>query len=486
MEGSITAVRNKMIVKWFFGAVLLSTMAQVISGRPPEAIAAFGGGGVAISLLVLFLSYKNILVEETKYILATGGMLVCVMLLLFSPSLIAVLIVYFVQAVNTIYADYKLILYTMVIGLLLNVYAFLQLKTEVFPGSGVKHITIYSALLILTSVVLAVQAHFNKKVQTSLTLQEQESRKERDISRKRLGDMKEAVTLTGETDRELDKVIRVASDHSESITLSLEDISQGARYQAERMEEILSSTYAMDHNINEVAEHSASMEGQTKESMQLTENGLERLLSLKGEMENVTGMFRSSQSLTEELQLNMKDIEALVREIDDISGQTNLLALNASIEAARAGEHGRGFAVVAEEVRKLADSSTLSAQKIAGILYQIKEKSIDLTTQMESNQGAIEKSQAAFREMETTFHTLQSHIEEVLNVSSDVKGKNASLKILSEQISEEINSISNIVEETTSSIEQSLGNVENQNRNMETIARLFRELRENLQSLQQP
>jgi uncharacterized protein YoxC len=57
--------------------------------------------------------------------------------------------------------------------------------------------------------------------------------------------------------------------------------------------------------------------------------------------------------------------------VSNIANQTNMLALNASVEAVRAGESGKGFAVVAAEIRKLADQSKSSADKINHLVIEI-------------------------------------------------------------------------------------------------------------------
>jgi methyl-accepting chemotaxis protein len=77
--------------------------------------------------------------------------------------------------------------------------------------------------------------------------------------------------------------------------------------------------------------------------------------------------------------------------VSDLANQTNMLALNAAVEAVRAGEYGKGFAVVAAEIRKLADQSKKSAEKINILVGDIKNSTNSTVTVTDEGTKTVEK-----------------------------------------------------------------------------------------------
>jgi len=105
-----------------------------------------------------------------------------------------------------------------------------------------------------------------------------------------------------------------------------------------------------------------------EEGTQMVEQTLNQMLNLR---EAVVAISKQNQRLDDSTS-QIGNISTLASLVSDLASQTNMLALNAAVEAVRAGEYGKGFAVVASEIRKLADESQQAAQKINGIIPEIK------------------------------------------------------------------------------------------------------------------
>ena len=101
-----------------------------------------------------------------------------------------------------------------------------------------------------------------------------------------------------------------------------------------------------------------------------------------------TEKFEKLNDITKNTKQRVEDTKSILELIQNITNQTNLLALNASIEAARVGEHGKGFSVVAEEIRKLADRTSQSAEEIKHLvesLITIVDGSAEVVKDIESS-----------------------------------------------------------------------------------------------------
>lgn len=175
---------------------------------------------------------------------------------------------------------------------------------------------------------------------------------------------------------------RIATQQASSVsqtTTTMDELGASSRQSAEQAESASNSARQVLQMAQEGAENA-------RQALQLAEestNGARQVLILSEEgikvvgktLEGISTLQDKVRALAERilrLSEQIAQIGTITNLVSDIANQTNMLALNAAVEAVRAGEHGRGFAVVASEIRKLADQSKTSAEKINLLVVDIK------------------------------------------------------------------------------------------------------------------
>ncbi len=209
---------------------------------------------------------------------------------------------------------------------------------------------------------------------------------------------------------------------------------------------IAASVEQLSVSISHVADNAMHAAQISEEAKTETVGGRKVVGQAMAELERVAGDITESAALIESLGERSKQISSVVGVIREIAEQTNLLALNAAIEAARAGEQGRGFAVVADEVRKLAERTSMSTQEIASTVGAILQETAGAVERMQAVSGNMSASVSLAQGAGESLGAIDQRTQETVDVVHDIADSTREQSAASQEIARLVENIAQAAE----------------------------------------
>ncbi len=184
--------------------------------------------------------------------------------------------------------------------------------------------------------------------------------------------------------------IVISSDNLTELSERIAEVSATTEEMSAVAEETAATTEEMNATSNEIESAVRSIAEKAQKGSAVVSEISKRAQALK---ENAIVSQNAAHDIRNDIDSEMKKaleqskavekINVLTESILQITAQTNLLSLNAAVEAARAGEAGKGFAVVADEIRKLAENSKNTVNKIRNVTVEVIASVGDLASSSE-------------------------------------------------------------------------------------------------------
>lgn len=263
-----------------------------------------------------------------------------------------------------------------------------------------------------------------------------------------------AMWISAGVSKSINQAVGAIATSSTEIGATVEQQERTASQQATSVNETSTTMDELGASSRQVAEQAEASVAGARRALALTQGGSKAVDSTLQGMEDLKQRVSAIAAQIVLLSEQTGQIGSISALVSDLANQTNMLALNAAVEAVRAGEHGKGFAVVASEIRKLADQSKKSAEKINTLVIEI-QASINSTVMVtEAGTKTVEEGVQIAQKTADTFIGVAEAVNEVVLSNQQIFLNIKQQAIAIQQVVEAMNALNLSAQETAAGISQ--------------------------------